>query len=107
MTTTALEYAYRLLNASLMHYQGRPVGTAAAVGDDGLAAVNYRECFVRDFVASGLVFLADGKVDIVRNFLLASLEVTEREHAAPERTIHPSVMPANFRVQQSDDGAGH
>jgi hypothetical protein len=104
LTPTALDDAYRLLDASVMLHRGRPVGTAAAIDGDGLAAGNYRECFVRDFAVSGLVFLADGRVDIVRNFLLASLEVTEREHAAPERTIHPSVMPASFRVRR-DDGA--
>jgi glycogen debranching enzyme len=96
--TAALDDAYRLLDAAVMRYRGRPVGMAAANDPTGLAADNYRDCFVRDFVVSGLAALADGKVDIVRNFLLAALEVTEREHGAPERTIHPSVMPASFRV---------
>ncbi|WP_338115539.1 glycoside hydrolase 100 family protein [Thiococcus pfennigii] len=99
LKTTALDDAYRLLDASLMFYQGRPVGTAAANDPKGPAAENYRECFIRDFVVSGLVFLADGKVEIVRDFLLAALEVTEREHGNPEQTIHPSVMPASFRIR--------
>ncbi len=104
MTTAALDSAYRLLDASLMHYREQPVGTAAANDPNSLSADNYSECFVRDFVVSGLVFLADGRVDIVRNFLLASLEVTEREHGAQERTIHPSVMPASFHVLRDAKG---
>jgi glycogen debranching enzyme len=105
VNTAALDDAYRLLDAAVMHYHGRPVGTAAANDPDGLAADNYSDCFVRDFVVSGLVFLADGKVDIVRNFLLATLELTEREHGAADRTIHPSVMPASFRVLSNAEGS--
>lgn len=105
MSTDALDDAYRLLDASVMRYRGGPVGTAAAGDATGLAADNYGDCFIRDFMVSGLVFLADGNIDIVRSFLLASLEVTEREHDMPERTIHPSVMPASFRVQP-DPGTG-
>lgn len=99
----ALDDAYRLLDASVLLYRGRPVGTAAANDPAGLAADNYRDCFIRDFMVSGLVFLADDHIDIVRNFLLAALEITEREHDLPERTIHPSVMPASFRVRCDTD----
>jgi hypothetical protein len=76
LSPAALDDAYRLLDASVMRYRGRPVGTAAAGDPQGLAADNYRDCFIRDFMVSGLVFLADGKIDIVRSFLLAYLEVT-------------------------------
>jgi glycogen debranching enzyme len=100
----ALNEAYRLLDASLIHYRDCPVGTAAAIDPTGLAADNYRECFIRDFAVSGLVFLADGRWEIVRDFLLTSLEVTEREHSAPEQTIHHSVMPASFHVHREQDG---
>lgn len=100
MSATALDQAYRLLDASVIRYRGRPVGTVAASDPSGLAADNYRDCFIRDFMVSGLVFLADGNIEIVRNFLLASLEITEREHDLPERTIHPSVMPASFRIDR-------
>ena len=105
MDTATLDDAYQLLDASLLHYRGRPVGMAAADEAYGPVSANYRECFVRDFVVAGLVYLADGKVDIVRNFLLATLEITEREHGSPEQTIHPSVMPASFRVRRGNDGA--
>jgi hypothetical protein len=104
MKGQALTDAYSLLDASLIHYRGRPVGTAAAIDPAGLAADNYRECFIRDFAVSGLVFLADGRWEIVRDFLLTSLEVTEREHSAPEQTIHYSVMPASFHVRREQDG---
>jgi glycogen debranching enzyme len=103
MKKAALQDAYRLLDASVLHYRGKPVGTVATTDTDNLAADNYRECFVRDFAVSALVFLADEQIDIVREFLLASLALTETEHSAREQTIHPSVMPASFRVK-SDDG---
>jgi hypothetical protein len=101
----ALEEAYRLLAHSVISYRGRPVGTAAVNDPGNRAADNYGDCFIRDFVVSGLVFLADGEADVVRNFLLAALELTEREHGAAERTIHPSVMPASFRVLGAGSGA--
>lgn len=101
----ALDDAYQVLNAAVMRYRGQPVGTMAANDPNALAAENYGECFIRDFVVSGLVFLVDGKVDIVRNFLLTTLEITERERSAPERTIHPSVMPASFRIIAGEDGS--
>lgn len=101
----AVNKAYRLLRDSVMRHRGRSIGTAAANQPGKLAAINYAECFIRDFVVSGLVFLADGEIDIVHNFLLEVLEITEREHSAVERTIHPSVMPASFRVRDAK-GAG-
>ncbi|HSH29269.1 MAG TPA: glycoside hydrolase 100 family protein, partial [Thiohalobacter sp.] len=98
LKATARDEACRLLDASVMVFDGCPVGTVAAGNPSALNPDNYRECFIRDFFVSGLVFLADGKVDIVRNFLLTTLALTEREHGGSEQTIHPSVMPASFRV---------
>jgi glycogen debranching enzyme len=99
-----LQSAYALLNESVLTYQGEPVGTAAAV-DDSVMAPNYEECFVRDFVPSALVFLCDGKFDIVRNFLRIVVKLRNQQSvmAGHERAL--GLMPASFRV--SDDGSEH
>ena len=64
MKNKAIQSAYELLQKSILYYQGNPVGTAAAVHNT-IEAANYKECFVRDFVPSALVFLMDGETKIV------------------------------------------
>lgn len=103
----AVDEAYGVLAGSVMSYRGHPVGTAAVYDPGDGTAANYGECFIRDFAVSGLVFLADGELDIVHNFLLAALDLTEREHSAAERTIHPSVMPASFCVDAAGSAEEH
>ena len=70
----ALKSAYELLNSSILYQDGDPIGTLAAL-DESIEAANYDECFVRDFVPSALVFLMDGKADIVRNFLIRVMQL--------------------------------
>ncbi len=101
---SALKTAYELLDASVMHYQGKPVGTLAALHSDKLAAANYEECFIRDFVPSALVYLADGKPEIVKNFLETVLTLRTQERSLAGHEIQPGVMPASFRVEVLNDG---
>ncbi len=54
-TTNVLESAWKALKASILYYQGRPVGTIAA-RDPSIATVNYDQCFVRDFIPSALYY---------------------------------------------------
>ncbi len=70
----AIEAAYQLVRDSVIEYQGQPVGVVAALHPD-LPAENYAECFLRDFIPSGLLFLLDGECDIVRNFLKTTLKL--------------------------------
>ena len=88
LTIAAVDSAYALLRKSVIEFEGRPVGTVAALHSD-LPAENYRECFVRDFVPSALVFLLDGEFDIVRNFLRAVLLLTERSASTTSRRVGP------------------
>ncbi len=67
-----MEEAWKLLENSIFYYQGRPVGKVAAQ-DPELEALNYDQCFIRDFIPSALVFLMHGKTEIVRNFLIETL----------------------------------
>jgi glycogen debranching enzyme len=101
-TAQVIESAYDVLNRSILYYQGQPVGTAAALGDS-VEALNYKECFIRDFVPSALVFLMDGQYDIVKNFLqlVAKMQSQQKVMEGHERAV--GLMPASFRVPANGD----
>jgi hypothetical protein len=101
----ALKSAYELLEASIMYRGQEPVGTVAAM-DPQLAAPNYEECFVRDFVPNALVFLHDGKTDIVRNFLRVVTAVRNQQSVMEGHERALGLMPASFRVLDKDDPEG-
>lgn len=98
-----LASAYEVLHDSVLTHDGIPVGTAAAL-DEGAAAANYHECFVRDFVPSAFVFLMDGKTEIVRNFLQLVVELCGQQGVMAGHRRAPGLMPASFRVRP--DGGG-
>jgi hypothetical protein len=64
----------------------------------GAEAENYHDCFVRDFVPSALVFLADGEGEIVRNFLRTVLRLRSQHQRIHGHEMEPAVLPASFRV---------
>ena len=64
---------WNILEKSVIYYQGEAVGSVAAQ-DPKLNALNYDQCFIRDFVPSALLFLMHGKTTIVRNFLNTTLK---------------------------------
>ncbi len=104
MNEAALQSAYRVLQDSIIHYRGEPVGTMAACDPEGLAAENYQDCFIRDFAVSAMVFLADGEYDIVRNFLVTVLELHNQRKADCGHELVSGVMPASFRVIRDESG---
>lgn len=59
-----IDSAYEIPSRAIIESRGAPVGTVAAVGPSP-AAAHYHECFIRDFVPSALVFMPDGRTDIV------------------------------------------
>jgi len=92
-----MQEAWKILDDSIIYYQGKPIGTQAAK-DPHLKALNYDQCFVRDFVPVGLLFLMHGKTEIVRNFLEVTLKLQSH---APEMDCFkpgPGLMPASFKV---------
>ena len=105
MNREAVESAYALLRKSVMTFRGEPVGTVAAVSPADAVAVNYHDCFIRDFIPSALVFLADGEFAIVRNFLTTVLSLRGQHQPIHGHGLEPAVMPASFRVVR--DGAGN
>lgn len=100
-TNNLLEESSKALEASIIYYQGRPVGTVAAC-DPEVEALNYDQCFVRDFVVSALVFLIDGKTEIVRNFLSNMLALQSRERHMDCFKPGHGLMPASFKVVSKD-----
>ena len=103
LNAATLQAASRLLQDSVFHFRGQPVGTVAAK-DDSPAAANYQECFVRDFFVSATVFLADGQTDIVRNFLSTIVDLRSQEKTWAGHERQPGVMPASFHVGVDERG---
>lgn len=103
MPTEAMQAAQKLLIESLIYFEGEPVGTRAALSSSA-AAENYADCFIRDFVPSALVFLFDGRHDLVRNFLRISLRIRDLQEEIEGHRGLPRVMPASFRVERSAEG---
>jgi hypothetical protein len=93
--------AREALAASIVYYRGRPVGTVAAL-DPEVEALNYDQCFVRDFVSAGLVFLIDGQPEIVRNFLVETLTLQSRERQTNCFKPGQGLMPTSLKVVLQD-----
>ncbi|CAL9777389.1 unnamed protein product [Musa acuminata subsp. burmannicoides] len=92
--------AWRLLDRAVVSYCGRPIGTVAA--NDVTAAnqaVNYDQVFIRDFVPSALAFLLKGESEIVRNFLLHTLQLQSWEKTVDCYSPGQGLMPASFKVR--------
>ncbi|RWW26860.1 hypothetical protein GW17_00008734 [Ensete ventricosum] len=97
--------AWRLLKNAVVDYCGSPVGTVAAT-DPAVEALNYDQVFIRDFVPSALAFLLKGETEIVRNFLLYTLQLQVKRIKIPswEKTVDcyspgQGLMPASFKVR--------
>ncbi|MBD2347086.1 glycoside hydrolase 100 family protein [Anabaena subtropica] len=92
--------SWKLLESSIIYYQGKPIGTVAAQDPD-LDALNYDQCFLRDFVSSAFVFLMDGQTDIVRNFLIETLTLQSHEKQMDCFQPGAGLMPASFKVESN------
>ncbi|KAG9148682.1 hypothetical protein Leryth_013380 [Lithospermum erythrorhizon] len=90
--------AWESLHRSLVYFRGQPVGTLAAVDHGSEEVLNYDQVFVRDFVPSALAFLMNGEPDIVKNFLLKTLQLQGWEKRIDRFKLGEGVMPASFKV---------
>lgn len=71
--------AWEILRKAVVSYCGSPVGTVAAEDPaTGSSPLNYDQVFIRDFVPSALAFLLKGESDIVKNFLVHTLQLQVR-----------------------------
>ena len=92
--------AWKALEDSIIYYYGRPVGTVAA-RDPDVEALNYNQCFVRDFVSSALIFLMHGKTEMIRNFLVETLALQNEPKQMDCFNAGQGLMPASFKVATS------
>lgn len=77
--------AWELLNESIVYYCANPVGTIAANDPTSTSILNYDQVFIRDFIPSAIAFLLKGEYDIVRNFILHTLQLQ-----VTRNLFHPS-----------------
>lgn len=83
--------AWNLLRGAIVNYCGNPVGTVAATDPADKQPLNYDQVFIRDFVPSALAFLLNGEGDIVKNFLLHTLQLQVTGYNFPSISFFPSL----------------
>ncbi|XP_073278034.1 alkaline/neutral invertase A, mitochondrial-like [Primulina huaijiensis] len=91
--------AWRLLRNAIVSYCGSPVGTLAANNPNDKLPLNYDQVFIRDFVPSAFAFLLKGEGEIVRNFLLHTLQLQSWEKTVDCYSPGQGLMPASFKVR--------
>ena len=67
--------AWNLLRNSIVYYCNNPIGTIAANDPSSTSILNYDQVFIRDFIPSAIAFLLKGEYDIVKNFILHTLQL--------------------------------
>ncbi|CAL5378526.1 unnamed protein product [Camellia sinensis] len=91
--------AWKLLQHAVVTYCGSPIGTVAANDPAEKQPLNYDQVFIRDFVPSALAFLLKGEPEIVRNFLLHTLQLQSWEKTVDCYSPGQGLMPASFKVR--------
>uniref|UniRef100_A0A0D9VGL3 Alkaline/neutral invertase n=1 Tax=Leersia perrieri TaxID=77586 RepID=A0A0D9VGL3_9ORYZ len=91
--------AWELLRESMVYYCGSPVGTIAANDPNDANPMNYDQVFIRDFIPSGVAFLLKGEYEIVRNFILHTLQLQSWEKTMDCHSPGQGLMPASFKVR--------
>ncbi|KAL4575283.1 hypothetical protein LXL04_022125 [Taraxacum kok-saghyz] len=96
---TIEEEAWDLLRESIVTYCGSPIGTIAANDPTSSSVLNYDQVFIRDFIPSGIAFLLKGEYEIVRNFILHTLQLQSWEKTMDCHSPGQGLMPASFKVR--------
>lgn len=91
--------AWDLLREAVVSYCGEPVGTIAANDPTDPHPLNYDQVFIRDFIPSAIAFLLKGETEIVRNFLLHTLQLQSWEKTVDCYSPGQGLMPASFKVR--------
>ena len=102
-TETIEQQANKLLEKSIIYYQKQPVGAVAAA-DSEREALNYDQCFIRDFIPAALVFLIQGKTEIVYNFLIETVGLQKQKRRIDCYQPPTGLMPASFKVESPTNG---
>ncbi len=99
---TIEQQANKLLEESIIYYNQQPVGAVAAT-DSEREALNYDQCFIRDFIPAALVFLIQGKTEIVYNFLIETVGLQKQRRRVDCYEPPTGLMPASFKVETQGD----
>ncbi|XP_028791490.1 alkaline/neutral invertase A, mitochondrial isoform X1 [Neltuma alba] len=91
--------AWKLLQDAVVTYCGNPIGTVAANDPSDKQPLNYDQVFLRDFIPSALAFLLRGEKEIVKNFLLHTLQLQSWEKTVDCYSPGQGLMPASFKVR--------
>ena len=101
-TETLEQQANKLLEQSVIYYNEKAVGAVAAT-DSEREALNYDQCFIRDFIPAALVFLIQGKTDIVYNFLIETVGLQKQKRRIDCYQPPTGLMPASFKVESGTE----
>ncbi|KAG2541232.1 neutral/alkaline invertase 1, mitochondrial-like [Panicum virgatum] len=91
--------AWWLLGRAVVNYCGSAVGTLAANDPSTSQMLNYDQVFIRDFVPSAIAFFLKGESEIVKNFLLHTLQLQSWEKTMDCYSPGQGLMPASFKVR--------
>lgn len=91
--------AWNLLRSAVVEYCGSPIGTIAANDPTDPSMLNYDQVFIRDFIPSGVAFMLKGESDIVRNYILHTLQLQSWEKTMDCHSPGQGLMPASFKVR--------
>ncbi|XP_062083162.1 alkaline/neutral invertase E, chloroplastic-like [Humulus lupulus] len=91
--------AWNLIRDSIVYYCNNPIGTIAANDPNSTGVLNYDQVFIRDFVPSAIAFLLKGEYDIVKNFILHTLQLQSWEKTMDCHSPGQGLMPASFKVR--------
>ncbi|GJS29934.1 alkaline/neutral invertase E, chloroplastic-like protein [Tanacetum coccineum] len=84
-------------------------GDLSVNGNGAFSSILQSGVFIRDFIPSGIAFLLKGEYDIVRNFILHTLQLQSWEKTMDCHSPGQGLMPASFKVRtvplDGDDGA--
>ena len=86
-----------LLEKSILYDRGKPIGTIAAQ-DPTVASLNHDQCFIRDFGSAAWGFLIQGQTEIVRSFLVETLNLQSHAKSLDCFEAEAGLMPASFKV---------
>ncbi len=103
MQSKLLSKAWQRLEQAVVEYEGKAVGTVAAI-QPGAEAINYDHVFTRDFAVSALAYLMQGRHEMVRHFLQVLVELQNRKKEMDCFKPGEGLMPASFKVEKRDDG---
>ena len=96
-----LKEAWQHLDDSTLYFQGRPIGTIAAM-DTEMGSLNYNQIFTRDFFVSAIALLLNDRYDLVKYFLIELVRLQRIEKQMDCFEAGEGLMPASFMKEEKE-----